>query len=59
MADEKKTVKLGFADWRYDSYDFKVKGVDGIRKEGTEVPTDKEKELREAARKKGIKLKKL
>ena len=60
MADDnKKTVTLGFADWRFDEWDFGVKGVDPIRKEGTEVPADKEEEVREAAAKKNMKLKKL
>jgi hypothetical protein len=63
VADEQKgkkdTVKLAFEDWRYSSWDFGVEGVDEIRAEGTEVPADKEKQVREAAQKKGIALKKL
>jgi hypothetical protein len=62
MADEKtksKTVKLAFVNPMYNSYDFKVSGVDEIRAGGTEVPAGKEKEVREAARKKGIELTKV
>jgi hypothetical protein len=56
---KKKTVTLAFEDWRYDEHDFKVEGVDPIRKEGTEVPADKEKEVREKAAKRRMKLRKL
>lgn len=62
MADDNKkkdTVTLAFNDWRYEEWDFKVEGVDPIRKEGTEVPKDKEQEVREAAARARIDLKKL
>jgi hypothetical protein len=58
---KQETVTLSFVDWRYEEWDFGVEGVDPIRKEGTEVPADKEEEVREAARQTGerIELKKL
>ena len=61
-AREPETVTLTFADHRINSWDFEVEGVDEIRDAeagGTEVPADKEEEVREAAQAKGIELKRV
>lgn len=63
MPDEKKTTKkpvtLAFVNPMYNAWDFGVAGVDEITKEGTEVPASKEKEVRAAAEKRGVELKKI
>ena len=58
-AKKKDTVTLAINDWRVNDWDFKVQGVDPITQEGTEVPASKEQEVRKAAKKHGVELKKL
>ena len=60
MAD--KTITLGVADYRLSRFEHGVEGVEAIRSAhdgGTEIPTPKEEEVREAAKAAGIKLRKL
>ena len=59
MANEKSnTVSLEPADFRVDEFNSGVEGVEPIRKGGTEVPAGKEEEVRNAAKRAGVSLKK-
>jgi len=58
MAEE-KTVKLAVNSWQHYAFDPSIEGVEVITREGTVVPTDKEQEVREKARKAGISLRKV
>lgn len=46
---ESGTIKLAPRDFRVDSFDPKVEGVEPLTPAGTEVPAGKEQEVREAA----------
>ena len=54
MANEGVTLKP--ADWRLDSYDPDVDGVDAITQAGTEVPKAKVDSVKEKAGSEGVDL---
>lgn len=57
MADEQKSgPKLAPADFRTDSFDPSVEGVEPLTQEGTQVSKAKEKEARDAAERMGVEL---
>jgi hypothetical protein len=55
--ETKNAVRLDFEDWRYDEWTFEV-GEESysIEKGGSEVPADKENDVKKAAEEQGIKL---
>lgn len=56
---KKETVVLAVADWRLDAYDPSIEDVVTITRAGTEVPADKEQEVRNQARKSGVSIRKV
>jgi len=57
---EEATVTLALApsEWTIMSFDPQVEGVEPITHEGTEVPADKEQDIRTRARVAGVSLRK-
>jgi hypothetical protein len=55
--DSAKTVRLEPADFRVDSFDARVEGVEPIRRGGTDVPEGKAQAVRDAAKEHGVALK--
>ena len=51
-------VTIKPADWRINSYDLGVDGVDPITSEGTEVPKSKVASVEKAAEEQGLELSK-
>lgn len=49
-------VTIKPADWRINSYDLDVEGVDPITSEGTEVPKSKVSAVEKAAEEQGLEL---
>lgn len=56
MAEDKKTVTFKVADFRVDSFDPSVEGVEPITPEGTAVPAGKAKAVLESAERAGVEL---